>query len=57
MRFDEASGIKNVDYWRFILICSFLGLEIVLKFIFIRLFLLILFLLIVFLLIGLTNEF
>ena len=20
MRFDEASGIKNVDYWRFIMI-------------------------------------
>ena len=24
MRFDEASGIKNVDYWRFMLIYRFL---------------------------------
>ena len=23
MRFEEASGIKNVDYWRFILIYRF----------------------------------
>ena len=26
MRFDEASGIKNVDYWRFILIYRFFGI-------------------------------
>ena len=51
MRCEDASGIKNVDYWRFILIYRFLELEIGLKIILIRLFLLILFLLILFLLI------
>ena len=27
MRFDEASGINNVDYWRFILIHGFLKIR------------------------------
>ena len=27
MRFDEGSGIKNVDYWRFIIIYRFFGIE------------------------------
>ena len=48
MRFDEGSGIKNVDYWRFIIIYRFLRIGNSVEIYFYKVLLWILFLLVFF---------